>query len=206
MNCPSCSRAFEPLDPRLSSFNSPHGWCSHCRGFGEVWKGLGQEGDFETAIEAELDEERRHEGLEDDEPRPCPICKGNRLNETATHVRIQKTSITDFTRVPASDALSLCNGFDFQGSAAEVAHDILAEIRQRLEFLAKVGLDYLALGRSAKTLSGGESQRIRLAAQLGSNLRGVLYVLDEPTIGLHRVTTSASSMPFKPSRKKATPS
>ncbi|NDG72479.1 MAG: excinuclease ABC subunit A, partial [Proteobacteria bacterium] len=185
MNCPSCSRAFEPLDPRLFSFNSPHGWCNHCRGFGEVWKGLGQEGEFETAIEAELDEERRHEGLEDDEPRPCPICKGTRLNETATYVRIQKTSIADFTRSPASDALSLCDSLNFQGPAAEVARDVITEIRQRLEFLAKVGLDYLSLDRSAKTLSGGESQRIRLAAQLGSNLRGVLYVLDEPTIGLH---------------------
>ncbi|MBU6182446.1 MAG: excinuclease ABC subunit UvrA [Verrucomicrobia bacterium] len=186
MNCPSCQRAFEPLDPRLFSFNSPHGWCGHCRGFGEVWRGLGSgDGNFETAIEAELDEERRHEGLEDGEPRPCPICKGTRLNETATHVRIGKTSIADFTRSPAADALSLSGTLKFTGPAAEVARDILAEITQRLEFLAKVGLDYLSLDRSAKTLSGGESQRIRLAAQLGSNLRGVLYVLDEPTIGLH---------------------
>src|SRR5439155_7167861 len=73
----------------------------------------------------------------------------------------------------------------FTGNRAVIAHDIIGEIAQRLEFMRKVGLDYLALGRSAKTLSGGESQRIRLAAQLGSNLRGVLYVLDEPTIGLH---------------------
>ena len=186
MNCPSCQRAFEPLDPRLFSFNSPHGWCQHCRGFGEVWKGLGSgDHDFESAIEAELDEERRHEGLEDEEPRPCPICKGTRLNETATHVRIQKTSIADFTHSPAAAALALCDSLEFTGPAAEVARDIVTEIRQRLSFLAKVGLDYLALDRSAKTLSGGESQRIRLAAQLGSNLRGVLYVLDEPTIGLH---------------------
>ena len=185
MNCPSCSLAFEPLDPRLFSFNSPHGWCRHCRGFGEVWKGLGGGNDFETAIEAELDEERRHEGLEDDEPRPCPICKGSRLNETATNVFIQKHSIADFTRSPASEALALCDALEFKNSAAEVARDIITEIRQRLEFLARVGLDYLSLDRSAKTLSGGESQRIRLAAQLGSNLRGVLYVLDEPTIGLH---------------------
>jgi excinuclease ABC subunit A len=186
MNCPSCNQAFEPLDPRLFSFNSPHGWCNHCRGFGEVWKGLGgSDDDFETAIEAELDEERRHEDLEDDEPRPCPICKGSRLNNTASHVRIGKTSITDFTRSPASDALALCDSLKFTGHASEVARDVITEIRQRLEFLAKVGLDYLSLDRSAKTLSGGESQRIRLAAQLGSNLRGVLYVLDEPTIGLH---------------------
>ena len=185
MNCPSCSKAFEPLDPRLFSFNSPHGWCTHCRGFGEVWTGLGPAGQFETALEAELDEERRHEGLDDGEPRPCPICKGSRLNETARNVLLQKTRITDFTRSPASEALALCDSLTFTGGAAEVAKDIVAEIRQRLEFLAKVGLDYLALDRSAKTLSGGEAQRIRLAAQLGSNLRGVLYVLDEPTIGLH---------------------
>jgi excinuclease ABC subunit A len=186
MNCPSCQRAFEPLDPRLFSFNSPHGWCQHCRGFGEVWRGLGaSDNEFESAIEAELDEERRHEGLEDEEPKPCPICQGTRLNETATHVRIDKTSIADFTRAPAADALALCESLKFTGPAAEVARDIITEIRQRLSFLAKVGLDYLSLDRSAKTLSGGESQRIRLAAQLGSNLRGVLYVLDEPTIGLH---------------------
>jgi excinuclease ABC subunit A len=185
MNCPQCSRAFEPLDPRLFSFNSPHGWCPHCRGFGEVWKGLGEDGEFETAIEAELDEERRHEGLEDEEPRPCPVCQATRLNETARNVRIGKHSITDLTRAPACEALHLADAFRFEGSSAEVARDILSEIRQRLEFLAKVGLDYLSLDRSAKTLSGGESQRIRLAAQLGSNLRGVLYVLDEPTIGLH---------------------
>ena len=185
MNCPTCNRAFEPLDPRLFSFNSPHGWCSHCRGFGEVWKGLGAVKDFESAIEAELDEERRHEGLEDEEPRPCPVCKGGRLNDTATHVYLQKHAITDFTRSPAVDALKICDSLDFTGASAEVAKDIISEIRQRLEFLAKVGLDYLSLDRSAKTLSGGEAQRIRLAAQLGSNLRGVLYVLDEPTIGLH---------------------
>jgi len=185
MNCPSCSKAFEPLDPRLFSFNSPHGWCPHCRGFGEVWTGLGPAGEFETAIEAELDEERRHEGLEEGEPRPCPICQGSRLNETARNVFLQKKRITDFTCSPAADALTLCDTLAFNGGAAEVAKDIVAEIRQRLEFLAKVGLDYLALDRSAKTLSGGEAQRIRLAAQLGSNLRGVLYVLDEPTIGLH---------------------
>jgi excinuclease ABC subunit A len=185
MNCPTCSRAFEPLDPRLFSFNSPNGWCPYCRGFGEVWKGLGSESAFETVIEAELDEERRHEGLEDDEPRPCPVCKGTRLNETATNVFIQKTSITDFTRSPASEAIGRCKDLAFSGSAAEIARDIITEILQRLEFLAKVGLDYLSLDRGSKTLSGGESQRIRLAAQLGSNLRGVLYVLDEPTIGLH---------------------
>ena len=186
MNCPSCSRAFEPLDPRLFSFNSPHGWCMHCRGFGEVWTELGAgTKEFDSQIEAELDEERRHEGLEDGEPRPCPVCNGSRLNETASNVLLQDRSITDFTRVPASDALALAGGLRFTGPRAEIAKDVVEEICQRLKFLATVGLDYLALDRGAKTLSGGEAQRIRLAAQLGSNLRGVLYVLDEPTIGLH---------------------
>ena len=185
MNCPSCSRAFEPLDPRLFSFNSPHGWCLHCRGFGEVWSGSATEKEFDSQIEAELDEERRHEGLEDDEPRPCPVCKGSRLNETASHVLLQDCSITDFTRAPAADALALAEKLSFRGSKAEIARDVVSEICQRLKFLGTVGLDYLSLDRSAKTLSGGEAQRIRLAAQLGSNLRGVLYVLDEPTIGLH---------------------
>lgn len=102
MNCPSCERAFEPLDPRLFSFNSPHGWCLHCRGFGEVWSELGQsEKEFDSELEAELDEERRHEKLEDGEPRLCPVCKGSRLNETAVHVLIGKISISDFTHASA---------------------------------------------------------------------------------------------------------
>ena len=186
MNCPSCSRAFEPLDPRLFSFNSPHGWCMHCRGFGEVWSELGAgTKEFDSQLEAELDEERRHEGLEDSEPRPCPVCKGSRLNETASHVLLDARSINDVTGAPASEALTLVNALKFSGPRAGVAKEVVAEIAQRLKFLATVGLDYLSLNRGAKTLSGGEAQRIRLAAQLGSNLRGVLYVLDEPTIGLH---------------------
>jgi excinuclease ABC subunit A len=186
MNCPSCSRAFEPLDPRLFSFNSPHGWCRHCRGFGEVWSGLGTgTKEFDSQLEAELDEERRHEGLEDSEPRPCPICKGSRLNDTATNVLLGKLSIADFTAAPASEALALASSLRFSGPRAGIAAEVVSEISRRLKFLATVGLDYLSLNRSAKTLSGGEAQRIRLAAQLGSNLRGVLYVLDEPTIGLH---------------------
>lgn len=186
MNCPSCSRAFEPLDPRLFSFNSPHGWCLHCRGFGEVWSELGAgTKEFDSQLEAELDEERRHEGLEDSEPRPCPVCKGARLNETALNVRLDARSINDVTSAPASEALALVNALRFTGPRAGVAKEVVAEIAQRLNFLSTVGLDYLSLNRGAKTLSGGESQRIRLAAQLGSNLRGVLYVLDEPTIGLH---------------------
>ncbi|GAT35551.1 excinuclease ABC subunit A [Terrimicrobium sacchariphilum] len=184
MNCPSCARAFEPLDPRLFSFNSPHGWCTHCRGFGVVWESFSKK-EFDSELEAELAEERSHENLEETEARPCPICQGTRLNEVARAVHLQGHTIEGITGSSATDALELVGKFKFRGSAEQISHDILAEISQRLKFLSQVGLDYLTLDRAANTLSGGESQRIRLAAQLGSNLRGVLYVLDEPTIGLH---------------------
>jgi excinuclease ABC subunit A len=185
MNCPDCGRAFEELDPRLFSFNSPHGWCEHCRGFGEVWSEIPKAQDFESQLEADLAAEKSFENREEGETRPCPVCQGDRLNPVACSVRIQGESIAGFSARSANDALILSRDWNFKGREETVARDILPEIRQRLEFLGRVGLDYLQLNRSAKTLSGGESQRIRLAAQLGSNLRGVLYVLDEPTIGLH---------------------
>ena len=184
MNCPDCGRAFEPLDPRLFSFNSPHGWCAHCRGFGEVWPDYSSK-EFDSVLEGELAEERSHETLGDGEARPCPVCKGTRINETARSVFLQGETITSVTHSSADDSLEIIEKLKFRGSDKEVAADILSEITQRLRFLCQVGLNYLTLDRAANSLSGGESQRIRLAAQLGSNLRGVLYVLDEPTIGLH---------------------
>src|SRR5205807_4036386 len=108
-----------------------------------------------------------------------------RLNPIARHVRLQNQTINNFTALSAAEALELVDKLRFRGTHKTIADDLVPEISQRLRFMQNVGLGYLALGRSAKTLSGGESQRIRLAAQLGSNLRGVLYVLDEPTIGLH---------------------
>jgi len=185
MNCPDCGRSFEELDPRLFSFNSPHGWCEHCRGFGEVWTESPAAKDFDSQLEADLAAEKSFENREEGETRTCPVCQGNRLNPVACAVCIEKESIGSFSRHSAADALTLLDSWHFQGRDETISRDILPEIRQRLEFLGRVGLDYLELLRSAKTLSGGESQRIRLAAQLGSNLRGVLYVLDEPTIGLH---------------------
>ncbi len=183
MSCPGCGRSFEELDPRLFSFNSPHGWCDLCHGFGEIWEGPAVEA--ESALEAEMDEERRHEWLEEGEAQPCPECHGTRLNELARNVRLQGRTLGELVHMPASGALEVVSGFKFDAHEKLISGDIIPEIRQRLEFMGRVGLDYLGLDRSAKTLSGGESQRIRLAAQLGSNLRGVLYVLDEPTIGLH---------------------
>ncbi len=182
--CPSCGQSFEELDPRLFSFNSPHGWCPVCRGFGEVWH-RHKNPRAESELESELYEERQHESLDIGEAEPCTACRGSRLNTIARHVRVQGMSIDQFTELPVKAALVTVRKLKFTGSEKVIANDLLAEIEQRLHFMGTVGLDYLSLDRSARTLSGGELQRIRLAAQLGSNLSGVLYVLDEPTIGLH---------------------
>jgi excinuclease ABC subunit A len=188
MSCPGCGRAFEELDPRLFSFNSPHGACEECGGFGEIWdhaKQTGTEDTGDSVLENELAAERESEWIDEGEAVPCPGCLGSRLNPIARHVRLQDQMIDNFTALSAGEALQLIGKLRFRGNQKTVADDLVPEISQRLQFMENVGLGYLALGRSAKTLSGGESQRIRLAAQLGSNLRGVLYVLDEPTIGLH---------------------
>ncbi len=139
----------------------------------------------DSLIEQELHQERQHEWLDEGEAKPCKTCRGARLNAVARHVRLRDRTISDLTALPVRDALAELAKLKFTGSQQVIAADLIPEIKQRLDFMGTVGLDYLALNRSAKTLSGGESQRIRLAAQLGSNLRGVLYVLDEPTIGLH---------------------
>jgi excinuclease ABC subunit A len=115
----------------------------------------------------------------------CPACEGRRLNPTALNVRFQNRSIADLTALPVQEIERFFQALSLDGRAGEVARDILTELRARLGFLNEVGLSYLALDRAAPTLSGGEAQRIRLASQLGSNLRGVCYILDEPTIGLH---------------------
>ncbi|HEX4639100.1 MAG TPA: excinuclease ABC subunit UvrA [Chthoniobacterales bacterium] len=188
MSCPNCGRAFEELDPRLFSFNSPHGACEECGGFGEIWDQefqTGAQDNSDSVVENELAAERESEWIDATEAHECASCHGSRINEIARHVRIQGMSIDQFTELSASEAADKIDKLKFAGTQQTIAADLIPEIRQRLRFMENVGLGYLALGRSAKTLSGGESQRIRLAAQLGSNLRGVLYVLDEPTIGLH---------------------
>jgi len=172
----------------LFSFNSPHGMCEECGGFGEIWDQDLQTGasrDGESVLESELAAERESEWIDEGEARECPSCHGSRLNAAARYVRVQSYTIDQFTNLSASEAARVIAKLRFAGRDQTVAAGLIPEIQQRLRFMETVGLGYLALGRSAKTLSGGESQRIRLAGQLGSNLRGVLYVLDEPTIGLH---------------------
>ena len=116
----------------------------------------------------------------------CPVCRGKRLRPESLAVKIGGLSISDFTDLPLNKALSAAINLSFNAREALVAERIRREIVERLEFLYAVGLSYLSLARNAATLSGGEGQRIRLATQIGSRLRGVLYVLDEPSIGLHQ--------------------
>ena len=117
---------------------------------------------------------------------PCPVCRGKRLRPESLAVKINGMSIADFTALPLNRALSAAYALNFSAREAMIAERIRREIQERLEFLCAVGLSYLSLDRNASTLSGGEGQRIRLATQIGSRLRGVLYVLDEPSIGLHQ--------------------
>jgi excinuclease ABC subunit A len=181
--CPSCAKSFAEIDPRLFSFNSKHGWCHSCFGTGLKLSG------FEWDEEREKTGDQEHvldswlEWLEIEEA--CPTCDGKRLNREALAVRWQNQSIAELTKQPIAKVEKLFTNISLAGREAAIAQDSIAELKSRLGFLEQVGLGYLSLDRSAPTLSGGEAQRIRLAAQLGSNLRGVCYILDEPTIGLH---------------------
>ncbi len=118
-------------------------------------------------------------------PAPCASCNGRRLRRESLAVRLAELSIADFASLPARKALEVAQNLELTEREQQVAGRIVEEIRRRIRFLLAVGLDYLSLDRSATTLSGGEAQRVRLATQIGSELRGVLYVLDEPSIGLH---------------------
>ena len=174
--CPSCGRSFPELDPRLFSFNSKHGWCDTCYGTGLKLSGFDEE---------QTGEEIWWNAWWEGDAEPCPTCQGKRLNPVALNVRFRDRSIADLTAQPVAKVAGIFRELALEGREAEIARDLVAELSSRLGFLDEVGLSYLALDRSAPTLSGGEAQRIRLAAQLGSNLQGVCYILDEPTIGLH---------------------
>ncbi|HTX23397.1 MAG TPA: excinuclease ABC subunit UvrA [Steroidobacteraceae bacterium] len=174
--CPACGRSFAELDPRLFSFNSKHGWCESCYGTGLELAGFSAE---------QTGEELWWNEWYEREPTACAACAGQRLNPVALHVRFRDRSISELTARPIAACAELFGKLKLETREREIARDLTAEVRARLGFLGRVGLGYLTLDRAAPTLSGGEAQRIRLAAQLGSNLQGVCYVLDEPTIGLH---------------------
>ncbi|TAK06454.1 MAG: excinuclease ABC subunit A [Candidatus Manganitrophaceae bacterium] len=174
--CARCGRSFAELDPRLFSYNSKHGWCERCYGTGMVLPGFDPE---------QTGEEIWWNAWWEGEESACPDCQGKRLCPEALAVRFRDQNIAEMAALPVEAAERFFRGLKLRGREAEIARDLLAEIRSRLAFLKQVGLGYLSLDRAAPTLSGGEAQRIRLASQLGSNLRGVCYILDEPTIGLH---------------------
>lgn len=165
--CPSCGRSFQPLEPRNFSFNSPYGACNHCHGLGYLTT-------FNEWGEVELTEDL------------CPVCGGQRLRKESLGVRIDGLNIYELSSLDVERLLDRLKRFDFRDQEKLVADKILKEIKVRLQVMKELGLSYLDLNRTGYSLSGGEAQRIRLAAQVGSRLRGILYVLDEPTIGLHQ--------------------
>jgi excinuclease ABC subunit A len=172
--CPSCSRSFEPLDPRLFSYNSRYGWCPECFGTGVELPDFddeqsGEEAAWTDAAEAPV----------------CSACGGRRLKPEALAVQFHGENIAAVTARSVAESHASFKQLELEARERAIARDVLPELVSRLGFLELVGLGYLTLDRAAPTLSGGEAQRIRLAAQLGSNLRGVCYILDEPTIGLH---------------------
>jgi len=156
--CPRCGLGIPELDPRWFSFNTRQGRCSACEG-----TGLQEAGSTE----------------------PCRVCGGSRLAPIPRAVRLQGLRYHEVVGQPVLAVQKTIAGWAFAGDQALLAQSALAELRRRIDFLADVGLGYLELDRDAATLSGGEMQRLRLSAQLGAGLTGALYVLDEPTIGLH---------------------
>ena len=186
--------SFPELDPKHFSHNSPRGWCPTCRGHGRVFPWM-------LEIDEEADDEDpavrlRLFGIESaedlaSEGTPCPECHGERLNRIARavklHLRGGRTAISlpSLLRSTPAELLATLGRLELDARGRLITQDVIPQIRERLRFLDHVGLGYLSLDRPTDTLSGGEAQRIRLAAQLGTNLAGVLYVLDEPSIGLH---------------------
>jgi excinuclease ABC subunit A len=158
-SCPNDNFSFPEIEPRLFSFNSPHGACEYCHGLGTKF-----------LFSEEL----------------CPKCNGKRLREEALNVFIAKKNIDEVVNMPIREVYDFFENIKLTSKRVEIASAALKEIKNRLTFMLDVGLDYLTLNRRAGTLSGGEAQRIRLASQVGLRLTGSLYVLDEPTIGLHQ--------------------
>ncbi|MFA5228468.1 MAG: excinuclease ABC subunit UvrA [Candidatus Paceibacterota bacterium] len=158
-SCPNCGFSFPEIEPRLFSFNSPYGYCEACNG-------LGVENVYSSV--------------------PCSVCGGKRLNNNALSIKINNKNIWEVTDTTIDKTLEFFNNLKINEKEKEIADVILKEIINRLQFLIDVGLHYIKLNRKSGTLSGGEAQRIRLASQVGTKLVGALYVLDEPTIGLHQ--------------------
>ncbi|MBL7543398.1 MAG: excinuclease ABC subunit UvrA [Bdellovibrionaceae bacterium] len=199
-SCPVCGFAFPELEPRLFSFNNPRGYCETCKGLGtldfveeEVYSD-GDEGNrklnqvkyvYKNQSSSEDDESEEFEP----EIRDCPDCQGNRLKPESLNIKIAEKNIVELSQMNLTELQAWLEDYSKNKKLKErerfLAEKIIAQIQSRIQYLLQVGTGYLSLNRSARTLSGGESQRIRLATQVGSSLIGILYVMDEPSIGLH---------------------
>jgi excinuclease ABC subunit A len=180
--CPRCGISYPEIEPRLFSFNSKYGACAKCNGLG--FENIGDEKSLEFISENILPGSIDYEG-ELINLTPCKACNGMRLRKEALSVRLQGLSIGGFARMPVKEAMEFIDRLQLSEREMIISKRIRKEVKDRLLFFHRVGLDYLTLDRPSLTLSGGEAQRIRLATQLGSSLTGVLYILDEPSIGLH---------------------
>ncbi|PWB42428.1 MAG: excinuclease ABC subunit A [Candidatus Methylomirabilota bacterium] len=202
--CIDCGVSYPEVSPRIFSFNNPHGACPTCDGLGtkldgrmddlpgilEPWHG-GPNIHYLDRRYKETSSTKVREEIENyvkrlASVRPCPTCHGARLRRESLAIKIDGKSIAEVTRYSVKAALHFFQKLELGEKDREIARRILKELRERLTFLVNVGLDYLTLDRTAATLAGGEAQRIRLATQIGSSLVGVLYILDEPSIGLHQ--------------------
>lgn len=192
--CPVCNISLPEIEPRLFSFNSPQGACPECKGLGSKfqidrskfpeWKAKMLEGRYVNSPSDGVREELEKFMIKEE----CSLCNGSRLNSEALSVTVLAKNIYEVSQLPIEKLETWINNLESElesDKEKEIVIPIKRELAARLEFLLAVGLDYLSLDREAGTLSSGESQRIRLASQIGTGLTGVLYILDEPTIGLH---------------------
>lgn len=192
--CPVCNLSLPPIEPHLFSFNSPQGACPECKGLGSKyqidrskfpeWKAKMLESRYFNSPSETIREELEQYMIKES----CPLCHGSRLNQDALSVTILGKNIFQICQLSIENLFNWTKNLPDKLDSPqekEILESIQREIHSRLEFLLAVGLDYLSLEREAGTLSSGESQRIRLASQIGTGLTGVLYILDEPTIGLH---------------------
>lgn len=181
---PVTGQSYPELEPKLFSWNTAKGWCPCCTGHGRIYPDMLSSMDYTEAQWAVRGTKVSNEGV------ACPKCNGQRLSPVARAVYLydgtgRRKNLPDLLTMTPTALLQFLENLNTDGRSARILAEVLPEIRERLAFMQEVGLGYLTLDRSTNTLSGGEAQRIRLASQLGSNLSGVLYVLDEPSIGLH---------------------
>jgi excinuclease ABC subunit A len=184
-SCPDCKISYPEPEPRTFSFNSPMGACSTCDGLG-VDPAVSEEHTETTKTGAQTEEELLKPETPSPDSAPCPECEGARLRKESLHFKIVDQSIAQVCKLSISELVTFFKKLPLTHREKLIGDRIIKEIEERLGYLNQVGVGYLNLSRTAQSLSGGEAQRIRLATQIGSSLVGVIYVLDEPSIGLHQ--------------------